>query len=278
MLTGYVSAALRDQTDKVILASLASMTWVGYYSIAARLASLVMELVRFFYLPMLTAVGALDAVGDWSGIRQLYQRMMAIVSGLTGAVVVVVGGLSGPLVVLWIGHPIPQVTPLVLLLLTGTASAVMLTGPGTALCRGVGKVGIETTYVAVNLLLNLVVTVVLVMSIGPIGTVIASGTTWALSAVLFTVVLHRRLSLPTEATRRAGYTAVLAAALALGVSVLSARAGVPLTRGGALGMLLLYGSAVVCAYTAAAFGLRLLPRPRLRTLVWALRRTETPSL
>jgi len=272
MTVGFVSAALRDQTDKLVLSSLASTTWVGYYSIAARLANLVIEVVRFFYMPMLTAVGALHAISDWAGIRQLYSQMMAVVSGLAGAVIVVVAGLSGPLVVLWMGRPIPEVTPMLLLLLTGTASAVILTGPGTALCRGVGRVGIETTYVVVNLVANFVLTVILVLTVGPIGTVIASGSTWAVCAVLFAVVLHRRLPLPVEATRRAGYTALLAAALAFAVSMISARAGVPATREAALGTLLLYGSTVVLVYSAVAFGLRLLPRPRIRALTTTILR------
>ena len=188
---GSVAAALRDQTDKVILASLASPAWVAYYGIAARLCGLVMEIISFFYLPILTAVGALNAMGDWDGVRRLYSRLMAIVSSLTGLVVVVVAGLADRLVVLWIGHPIPQVTILLWLLITGSASAAMLTGPGTAICRGCGRVEIETTYLAFNLVLNLVLTVSLVLLIGPIGTAVATGSTWALSSILFLFVLHK---------------------------------------------------------------------------------------
>lgn len=274
LAVGYASAALRDQTDKLVLASFASTALVGYYSIAARLASLVMEIIRFFYMPMMTAVGALQARADWPAIRVLYARMMAVVSGLTGGIVVLVAGLSGPLVVLWMGRPIPEVTLMLLLLLPGTACAAMLTGPGTALCRGIGRVGIETTYVIVNLVLNLAVTIALVLTIGAIGTVIASGATWAVSAVIFTFHLHRQLDLPVEATRRAGYTVLLAGTLALSISVISANAGLPQTRGAALEVFLVRGAVAVTVYVVAAFALRLIPRFSVREITGVLRRAS----
>jgi O-antigen/teichoic acid export membrane protein len=227
LAVGSVAVALRDQTDKVILASLASPVWVGYYGMAARLSSLVMEIIRFFYLPVLTAAGALSALGDWEGVRRLYSRVMAVVSIVTGLIVVIVAGLADRLVVLWIGRSIPEVTPLLWLLMAGSASAAMLTGPGTAICRGCGRPGIEATYLTVNLGLNLVFTISLVLLIGPIGTAVATGLTWALSSILFLIVLHLRLDLPVQASQRAAGTAVLAAAVAAIVFWTSGVLGLP---------------------------------------------------
>ncbi len=254
---GSVAGALRDQTDKVILASLASPAWVAYYGIAARLCALVMEIISFFYLPILTAVGALNAMGDWDGVRRLYSRLMATVSCATGLVVLVVAGLADRLVVLWMGHPIPQVTILLWLLITGSASAAMLTGPGTAICRGCGRVGIETTYLAFNLVLNLILTVVLVLLIGPIGTAVATGSTWALSSILFLFVLHKNLDLPIEASRRAGGTAMLAAAVAVGLYWTSSAFGIPLGRREAFTSIMLLGTAGGLVYLGlvGSFGL-----------------------
>jgi O-antigen/teichoic acid export membrane protein len=230
LTVGSVAAALRDQTDKIVLASLASPAWVGYYGMAARLSALVMEILRPLYAPLLTAAGALNAMGDWDGVRRLYSRLMAVVSLLAGLVVVVVAGLADRLVILWIGHPIPEVTLLLWILITGSATAVLLTGPGTAICRGCGQAGIETTYLAFNLVLNLVLTVSLVFIIGPIGTAVATGATWALSSLLFLFVLHQRLDLPVEASRRAGGAAVVAAAVAAGVYLASSLLGLPQGR------------------------------------------------
>jgi len=256
LTVGAVAAALREQTDKVILSSLASPVWVGYYGIAARLCSLVMETINFFYVPMLTAVGALNALGDWAGVRRLYRRLMATVSTVTGLVVIVVAGLADQLVILWFGHPIPEVTVLLWLLITGTASAAILTGPGTSICRGSGNVGIETTYLAFNLVLNLVLTIWFVLWIGPIGTAVATGSTWALSSVLFLIVLHQRLDLPADASRRAAATAVLAAAIAAATYWISHLPGLPQERYDAILSIAVFGAMSGAVYLGLlmAFG------------------------
>jgi O-antigen/teichoic acid export membrane protein len=226
---------------------------------AARLTSLVLEIIGFFYLPILTAAGALKAMGDWEAVRRLYARMMAIVSVLTGLVVIVVAGLADRLIVLWVGHPIPEVTPLLWLLIAGAASAAMLTGPGTAICRGCGRVELETAYLAFNLVLNVVLTVSLVLVIGPIGTAVATGLTWAVASILFLVVLHRGLDLPADASRRAGGMALLAAGVAAALYWTSGAWGPDQGRRDAFVSIVLLGSAGGLVYLALAAVLRLVP-------------------
>jgi O-antigen/teichoic acid export membrane protein len=257
MGVGSVAAALRDQTDKIVLASLASPSWVAYYGIAARLCSLVMEVISFFYVPILTAAGALNAMGQWEGVRRLYTRLMATVSTATGLVVIVVAGLADRLVVLWLGRPIPEVTLLLWLLMTGTASAAILTGPGTAICRGCGRVGVETTYLMLNLVLNLVLTIALVLLIGPIGTAVATGTTWAVSSIVFLVVLHCALDLPVEASRRAAGTALVAAGVAAALYWTSGVLGLPVDRHDAFVSVAWLGAASAFVYVALLTSLRL---------------------
>lgn len=258
LMVGSLAAALRDQTDKIVLASLASPTWVGYYGIAVRLSTLVMEIIRFVYYPILTAVGALNALGDWEGIRKLYRQLMAVVSIVTGLIVVLVLGLADYLIVFWIGRPIPEVTPLLWWLMAGNASAAMLTGPGTAICRGCGRPGIETIYLAVNLVLNLVLTVSLVLLIGPIGTAVATGSTWALSSILFLFVLHARVDLPVDASRRAAFTTMVAGGFAAAVYWLSGLAGLPEGRAQAVWYCAALGSIGAIGYFGALMSFRLL--------------------
>lgn len=258
LMVGSLAAALRDQTDKVVLASLASPTWVGYYGIAVRLSTLVMEIIRFVYYPILTAVGALNAIGDWEGVRKLYRRLMAVVSIVTGLIVVLVLGLADYIIIFWIGRPIPEVTVLLWWLMAGSAAAAMLTGPGTAICRGCGRAGIETVYLAVNLVLNLALTVSLVLLFGPIGTAIATGSTWALSSILFLIVLHAGVDLPVSASRRAALTTALAAVVAVAVYWLSGRIGLPDGRAEAIWYGAVLGTAGVLAYLGALVAVRLM--------------------
>ena len=253
-----VASALRDQTDKIVLSSLASPEWVGYYGMAARLAGLVLEVLRPLYSPMITAAGALRAMNDWDGVRSLFSRGMFLVSILTGTAAVLVAGLVDRLVILWIGEAIPQVRTLLWLLITGTATAAILTGPGTAISRGCGLAGIEATYLTVNLVLNLVFTVVLVLLIGPVGTAAATGLTWALSSILFLFVLHRKMDLPVDASRQAAGAALLAGATASVVYVTSSWLGLPAGRPEALVSLMLFATASALIYFALLASFRLI--------------------
>ncbi len=260
LMVGYASAALKDPTDKMVLAGLASATWAGYYGLASRLATLVLEIVRFFYTPLLTAVAALNAQSLWQGVRRLYDGMMTVVPVAAGAVAVVVAGLHDRLLVLWLGRSIAEVPPMLLLLLGGNTFAVILTGPGTALCRGLGRVWIETTYITAYLVLNLTLTVTLVVLVGPLGTVIASGVSWAAASVLFAVVLHRVLDLPASAMRRAAATLVCTGAAALVTRLISAAVPASGTRLEALFALGALGLVAVAVYAVLLVSTRVLSR------------------
>lgn len=271
LMVGSLASLLRDQTDKLVLASLASPLWVGYYGIAARLSTLVLEIIRFVYLPILTAVAALNAASDWEGVRRLYSRAMALIAIVTGLIVVLVLGLADTIIVFWIGRPIPEVTPMLWWLMAGSAAAAIFTGAGTAICRGAGRVGIETTYLIVNLGLNLVLTISLVLLIGPTGTAIATGSTWAVSSILFLFVLHRRMDLPADASRRAVATALVAAAIAWVLYRTSGVLGLPVERSEAIRTFVPLAMAGVVAYGVALIGFRLVSMGdvigRIRALV-----------
>lgn len=276
LVLGSLSVSLRVETDKIVLASLASPTWTGYYGLAARLASLVMEVSNFFYVPTIAAVGALHTRNDWPGIRSLYSNLMMVVPAAAGAVIVVVGGFPRHLMVLWIGRDVPQAVPLLGLLLCGYAAAVILTGPGTCVCKGIGRVEIETVYIAVSLVLNLVLTITLVRLVGPTGTVIASAVSWAVGSLFFAFYLHRRLPLRAAATRKAGR-----ALIGIGAAVLLTRfcapyVTLPADRISALLSLGMLSPALIVVYFLALHLAGVTPFATVRTLIGTRRAAAPP--
>ncbi len=203
MLLGAVSMALRDQTDKIVLSSVASPVWTGYFSIASRLGGLLLMICSFVYVPTIAAAGALQSRGDWPGVQRLYtdiMTVMALVVGLSGALLI---GLHDRLLVLWIGKPLPEVGILLYFIIAGNAAAVLFTGVGSSVCKGIGIIRIETTYILVGLVLNIILKFILVPWIGGIGTVVSSAGSWILSSVLFIVLLHKQTQLPVVGTVRA---------------------------------------------------------------------------
>jgi O-antigen/teichoic acid export membrane protein len=260
LFVGYVSAALRDQTDKLVFAFLASPIWVGYYAIASKLAKLVMEICTFVYNPAVVAAGALSSNRETNRLATLYSTLMAWIPMLSGMALVIIVGLHNQLMYLWLGRVIPQVIPLLLMLVLANALVVALTGPGTSICRGIGRVDIETAYVVFNLILNAVFTVVLVKLIGPMGTVIASVGSWTLGAAFFAWYLHRNIMLPVRSTLKA--VGIICCAAGSGFLTLFATryvAGIPSSRQGSVVVLVAAGAISIAFYLFLLSLTRLLP-------------------
>jgi len=199
LLIGSVSMALRDHADKVIIAHFASPLWVGYYGIAVRLASVVLMVCSFFYVPLIAAVGALKTAGDWSDIRNIYVKVVAMIGLFAGVLALLIGGLYDRFTILWIGKAVPEVAPLFFLLLMANVTAVTLTGAGSALGKGIGRADLETYYVIICLILNIALKLILVPIYGATGTVVASTVSWTIGSFFFIAILHLSLPLPRKA-------------------------------------------------------------------------------
>jgi len=215
---GALSMALREQTDKIILSSVASPIWTGYYGIASRMAMLVPMICTFFYVPTIAASGALHSNRDLDGINSLYDDVMLATSFLVGLVVVLIAGMHDRLVLLWIGRAIPEIDLILYLMLISNTVAVLLTGTGSSICKGMGLIRAETIYIIIGLVLNIILKIFLVPLVGAIGTVIASSVSWTISSIVFVLLFHKQISLPFSTTLKAVKTLLI-----ISVCVLVAR-------------------------------------------------------
>jgi len=251
MLTGSISIALRDQTDKIILATCASPIWVGWYGIASRLAAVVALVCGFFYVPVISAVSALHAAHDWPAIRRLYSEVTVAVCLLCGIFVALIAGLYDSIVPIWIGKAIPQVGPILLVLLVGYGAAALLTGMGSSVCKGVGRPAIETSYILLSMALNIGLKFILVTHYGGFGTVVASAVSWSIGSIFFVILLHKRLDLPVAATAKSAWT-LLIILLAAGAGRLTTMSiGSPISRRSALVPAVAAGAAVTIVFASA---------------------------
>jgi len=212
---GWISIVLRDQTDKLVLANVGNSLWTAWFGMASRLANLVLVVCGFFYVPLVSAVAALNARGDWAGVRRLYENVMITLPLLTGVFVVLIASAYDRLLVMWIGRSVPQVAPLLFILLAGNITAVVLTGAGSSLCLGIGRVEIQTTYIIVCVVSNIALKLVLTWFLGPIGSVLSSAASWALGSTVFIILLHRAVALPHTTLRAAATIPVMAAAVVI---------------------------------------------------------------
>ena len=244
MTISGIATLLKEQFDKLILAAWASPLWVGYYAIAARMAALLLDFHRFFYPHFLTAVAALAAREEWEEVQRLYCRVVTSVAVSTGLMCLLVAGGYDLLLVIWLGRVPPEVAPILFLLVFANAVTVLLTGPPLALCRGIGKIGIETTYLLVTLALNLGGTLLLVPLVGPLGTVYATAGTALIGGLLFIRLFHRNIPMPAAAIKKALAAYSIAILIAGMVRALLTTVTLPTERGAAL---IAYGAALLPA-------------------------------
>ncbi|MFH1740653.1 MAG: MATE family efflux transporter [bacterium] len=191
MAAGVLASIFREQADKFVMAATASPAWAGYYGIAMRLANLVLVVCGFLYVPTMSVVAALKSGGEIEKINRVYDDACTLTIVSVGLIVVVLSSVSERLTLLWIGQALPEVESMLLYMLGGITLAAVLTGGGTAICRGLGILRIELGYIAISLVLNVALKIVLVPHLGPIGTVIASYVSWGLASVVFIVAFHR---------------------------------------------------------------------------------------
>ncbi|HEY3414484.1 MAG TPA: lipopolysaccharide biosynthesis protein [Armatimonadota bacterium] len=257
LFVAQTAALLGEQTDKLVLGYLSDARWVATYAIAVRLAGIVREFSAFIYGPTVPAAAALSAIGDWDRIRRLFHGSVIAVSSATGAVALLIVGLHPRIEVAWLGRYYPATTPLVIGLVFAF-SFHMLTGPGTAICRGVNRVDIEAAYQAVYLALNIALTVTLTALIGPTGTVVATIAALASGTAFFLWRLHRVLQLP-RATTAIGLRC-LGVAFAVGLTTYASMRAVPMpsARMAAFGQLTVGTVAALAFYGAALVLFRIL--------------------
>jgi O-antigen/teichoic acid export membrane protein len=207
MLFHSLVAGFRDQSDRIILAAVASPIWTGYFGIAARLTSPIWMVCQFLYVPLIAASGALAAGGDWAGLRRLYAHSSLMLSVTVGFMSVTIAALPSQLITLWLRRSMPEAVPIIYLLLLGSVVAIVLSGVGTAMFKGIGMVRMEAYYLLAGVMINLLLKVVLIPTAGALGTVIASTTSMTLSSIGFVILMHKRVKqLPWSSSLTAAKT------------------------------------------------------------------------
>jgi O-antigen/teichoic acid export membrane protein len=235
MMIGSVAITMRGQVTKVLTASVASPVWTGYYGIANRLASAILLTLSFFSLPAVSAFGALHAKGRIPELKTLYLRLLVIVSVCAGAVTVLVAGLHDRLLILWLGEYIVDVAPILIVLVCTNTIVTMLTGIGSSLCKGIGRPDVETRYVVVGLMLNVILLPLGIISMGAMGVVLAGALSYVLSAAYFVLILQAEFDPPKRSYHVMAATAAAMLVASLCTRFLSSHAPLGFSRLHALG-------------------------------------------
>jgi O-antigen/teichoic acid export membrane protein len=214
---------------------------------------------NFFYVPVMTAVGALNAKNDWDSINRIYSNTIGIVAVLVGFVAVVIAGLHERLLVLWIGRDIPEVGIIISWLVFGNITAILLTGPGSAICKGIGRMGMEASYWGIGIFFNIILTFALIKTYGAMGSIAASSLSWAVSSTFFLWFLHKNVDLPWRISFRSVKVLLIILASVVLVRYLSTYWPNSVKRIDALWQTSLLGLVTFVGYLAMLLAVKIIP-------------------
>ena len=262
LILSNLTLVLRDHIDKLLLASWGSPAEAGNFAIAQRFSLVVMQVGGTVCLPLTAAVGSLYAVQNWNAIRHLYAQVSTWLVISTGLLGFLICTLREPLFVLWLGADQPQAQGYLVVLLFGGTSALVFSGAGVALAKGVGRPGLETAYTVVTCVLILITKPALIAVLGAGGCVISSALSWCLGAIYFLFMLHRRLDLPREIIARSGGIFLLTVVVSTIGWILTSRFSLSASgRLEAALLLVVAGLPLVACYLGVLTLFRLIPTP-----------------
>ena len=246
---------LNTQTDRVVVGAVSSAKTVGFVSIGTQVADASRALTAAALNPMISRMAVTyGSKGEQALDDLLAQQRRLWTVGLIGGIAVAVGA-TRPAIEAWLGSGYDQAA-LYAAILIAAYGIGQLPGPAFAYLRARGTPGLEGKFGVITVAANLVGTIVLAVTVGATGVVVATlmayvfATTWVMRRARGVVPLatHTPIELP-----KVGGAALVGAAGAYGAGM-GLVAIVP--RAVALVGIGVVATAIYAAYLAALTELR----------------------
>ncbi|MCX6624033.1 MAG: oligosaccharide flippase family protein [Acidobacteria bacterium] len=188
-----VLTALVTQADKLVVSKMLSLEMLGYYTLAAALATAPLVLAGPIALAVFPRLTALVASGDFGGVARLYHRTSVLVAVASFPAGMTLSAFAGDFIRAWTGSALAAKH-------AGVASSLLLGGqlllagqsvPSyVALAYGCVRLNLQINFAALLLLAALLP--LLVAKYGVVG----AGCSWVIMAFCtvppFMYLLHRR--------------------------------------------------------------------------------------
>lgn len=240
MQMSSLSTLVNNQTDKVVVGLIAPITTVGQVGIGSQVAEAGRMVSGAALNPIVSRMSVVHGEGDSSTLAALYERAHRLwVTVVVGGIVVGTASLY-PLIDAWLGDGHGEAALFGALLSTAFGIS-LLTGVPLAYLRAVGRPRLEARYGLLVIALNLVCTIGLALTTGPVGVVAATTIAYAVgTGWFFQRLQHVAPELPSGTLTQAARAVPVAALLgvvSLGAGVLFSEllpTGVALVPVGAL--------------------------------------------
>lgn len=188
------SRLVNMELDRFLIATFVGVSVVTYYEIGNRLSLLTQAFPMSFLSALLPAASALSGKGHHDRLERAYVRSSRYLAGLTFPIAGFLAAAAAPLAQVWMGRPVPQIVPIMALLVT-IYTVNNLTGVGTTMVRAQGVPQLETRYAVLGMALNLTATLLLAPRFGLMGILAGTFIGSTLASIYFVVLFHRRQGL-----------------------------------------------------------------------------------
>ncbi|HBI15907.1 MAG TPA: hypothetical protein DDY20_10410 [Desulfobulbaceae bacterium] len=213
-----VCGIINQQFDKFLLIRWTGLGWVGSYELALKWVGNAGSLQPFLAAALLPAGSHLAATGDMDGLRAIYRKAYRylFLVGLPPFFFLAVHAEA--IMRVWLGHADHRAASLLVLLSAGYAANSLSNGMAYV-CQGVGRPDIQAAQSFVQLLLNVGLSAVLFLLIGPLGAAVGTSLSLLAGAALFVVFFHRHLAISSGSLlRETALTPFLASLAAAAIS------------------------------------------------------------
>ncbi|MBI3796190.1 MAG: oligosaccharide flippase family protein [Deltaproteobacteria bacterium] len=197
-VTGLLSVFLRS-VEKLLAGLFVGIDATGLFEVGEKFPIMALLLPGSMNDAFLPAVSHLHTLERPEEIRKLYLKGSRYMNMMTGVLMAFLAAFAAPLLTAWIGpDPKYQVAAVILTVFTLPYQLDVLTGPGSAIHRGMNKPFREMTYHLSQLFLLIITASVIFLWIGKtIMTIIATvALSMILSALYYLAFTNRVLAIP----------------------------------------------------------------------------------
>ncbi len=210
------------QTDKLLISHFLGVGLVTYYQLGSTIINRTRQLPLLLISAIVPAASELNTKTDKKKIKDLYSKGTKYLS-LVGIPLITLVFLAAPLIMrTWMGEGYER-SVLVIQILAPCYFINLLGGMGTSIALGMGKPEFQMKAGALQLILNVALSITLVLIIGFVGVVIATLISLSLSSIWFTTMFHKYLRYPLLQFIRKTFSTPLIACLfpAIVISILN---------------------------------------------------------
>lgn len=187
-----ICGIINQQFDKFLLSRWAGLGWVGSYELAMKWVGNTGSLQPYLAAALLPAGSGLAATGEMDRLRGVYHHAYRYLFLIGLPPFFFLAAHAEPIMQAWLGQANTQAAMIMVLLCTGYAANSLSNGMAYV-CQGVGRPDIQAFQSVIQMLLNVGLSVILYLLIGPLGAAVGTSLALLAGAAVFVVYFHRYL-------------------------------------------------------------------------------------